>query len=127
MRIFGFSRRPYFLYPMVMTSDTVWRRVSAVQDLPEDDMRAVDVDGHALALYNVEGRIYATDRICTHGQACLTDGFLNGAVVECPLHGGGFDVRTGAGQGAPILRDLRTYEVEISNGDILIALEAPAS
>ena len=71
-----------------------------------------------IAVYNVEGEIYATDNICTHAFALLTDGFLDGDIIECPLHGGCFNVKTGEGQGAPISEDIKTYPVRV-NGDTI--------
>ena len=54
--------------------------------------------GLNLALYHVGDAWFCTDNICTHAFALLTDGWLEGHVIECPLHGGQFDIRTGKGQ-----------------------------
>jgi nitrite reductase/ring-hydroxylating ferredoxin subunit len=75
-----------------------------------------------LALYDVGGEVFATDNLCTHAQAFLTDGTLAGDIVECPLHGGRFSVRSGAGQGPPIPCDLKTYAVRIAEGEIQVRL-----
>jgi nitrite reductase/ring-hydroxylating ferredoxin subunit len=48
----------------------------------------------------------------------LTDGFLDGDIVECPLHGGCFNVKTGEGQGAPVTEDIKTYPVRVVEGNI---------
>lgn len=78
----------------------------------------VEVGGLSIALYNVGGEIYATDNVCTHAFAALTDGYLDGDIVECPLHGGCFKVQTGEGQGEPITENLKTYPVRVV-GDII--------
>jgi nitrite reductase/ring-hydroxylating ferredoxin subunit len=85
-------------------------------------MLAVKFGGYDLALYEVSGEIYATDNLCTHAQAYLTDGTLEGEIVECPLHGGRFSVRSGAGLGPPIPCDLKTYPVRVAEGEIQLQL-----
>jgi nitrite reductase/ring-hydroxylating ferredoxin subunit len=90
-----------------------WVNVAALSALAEGKMVGVEVGDLLIALYNVEGEIYATDNTCTHAFAMLTDGFLDGDIIECPLHGGCFKVKTGEGQGAPITENLRTYPVRI--------------
>ena len=85
-------------------------------------MLAVRFGGHDLALYDVGGEMFATDNLCTHAQAYLTDGTLAGDVVECPLHGGRFEVRTGKGLGPPIPCDLKTYAVRVVEGEIQLRL-----
>jgi nitrite reductase/ring-hydroxylating ferredoxin subunit len=64
--------------------------------------------------------MFATDSTCTHAQALLTDGTLQGEIVECPLHGGRFSVRTGEGKGPPIPCDLRTYPVRVIDNEIQV-------
>ena len=76
-------------------------------------------DGTAIALYNVEGRIYATDDCCSHGAVSLSEeGSLTGAIVESSWHFGTFDVTTGAAMGMPCELPLKTYPVHIENGII---------
>jgi ethylbenzene dioxygenase ferredoxin component len=74
-----------------------------------------------LAVYEVDGAYFVTDNICTHGNARLSDGYHNGFVIECPLHGGSFDVRNGAPKTAPCTVALRTYPVMIEDGWVAIA------
>ena len=70
-------------------------------DVPQDDVIGVVVAGRDIALYGVDGEVFATDNICTHGHARLCEGFLEGHEIECPLHQGRFDVRTGMPTCAP--------------------------
>ena len=100
-----------------------WIDVSAQADVPEDDVIGVDAGGCDIALYNVEGEIFATDNICTHGHARLCDGFLDGHEIECPLHQGKFDVRDGKPTCAPVTQALRSYPIKIEAGRVLVALE----
>jgi naphthalene 1,2-dioxygenase system ferredoxin subunit len=62
-----------------------------------------------LVLYNIEGETYATHNICTHAQALLSDSWLDSEVIECPIHGGRFEVKSGKGLGPPITCDLKTF------------------
>jgi nitrite reductase/ring-hydroxylating ferredoxin subunit len=93
-----------------------------LDDLAVGSMRKVSVpDLLPLAVYNVKGTIFVTDDTCTHGQASLTEGFLDGEVVECPLHGGAFDVRTGEVVSRPCTVNLKTYPVSIVDGMITVS------
>ena len=78
-------------------------------------------DGRVIALYNVDGAIYATDDLCTHGEASLSDeGTLTGKIVECPWHSGTFDVTTGAALTLPCQVALKTYQVEQIDGTVYV-------
>jgi naphthalene 1,2-dioxygenase system ferredoxin subunit len=71
----------------------------------------------------VDDAVYATDNICTHGHARLCDGFLDGHEIECPLHQGKFDVRTGKAMCEPLTTDIRTFPVKVEGGDVYVKLE----
>lgn len=107
-----------------MTSiDTSWTDAAALDGLPEDDVIGVTVDGRDVALYTVGGDVFATDNLCTHGNARLCDGFLEGHEIECPLHQGRFDVRDGRALCAPLTQALRSYPVRIEQGRVFLRLE----
>lgn len=97
-----------------------WIKVAGVSDVPEDGTLLVDLRGEPVCLYNVGGRIYATHDTCTHGQASLADGFVDGEEIECPLHQGRFHIVTGKAAGVPCTEDIRTYPVRIDNGAVLL-------
>jgi naphthalene 1,2-dioxygenase system ferredoxin subunit len=99
-----------------------WKDISAFDDVPEEDVLGVQADGKDLALYNVEGQVYATGNICTHGHARLCDGFLEGFEIECPLHQGRFDIRDGRPLCEPVNEPVRVYPVKIENGRVFIDL-----
>lgn len=99
-----------------------WIEAVAAEAVPQDDVIGVEVAGRDIALYSVGGEIYASDNICTHGHARLCDGFLDGHEIECPLHQGKFDVRSGKAQCAPLTEDVRTYPVRIEEGRVFLAL-----
>ena len=88
-------------------------------DLAPGEVRKVErADGPAIAVYNIEGTFYATDDCCTHGLASLAEGVIEGENIECNLHFGGFHVPTGKAVFAPCSIDIRTFPIEISNGDV---------
>ena len=100
-----------------------WIDATAVDDVPEDDVIGVIIGDRDIALYNAGGEIYATDNICTHGHARLCDGFLEGHEIECPLHQGRFDIRTGATMCAPVTEAIRSYPIRIEDGRVFLALD----
>jgi nitrite reductase/ring-hydroxylating ferredoxin subunit len=99
-------------------SEPKWISVGPRSSLGDGAMLGVEVGDHMIAVYDVEGELFATDNTCTHAFAMLTDGFLDGDIVECPLHGGCFNVKTGEGQGAPITEDIKTYPVRVVEDNI---------
>lgn len=100
-----------------------WLPVSSDTDLEDGQILRVEIEGRSIAVYRLEtGELFATDGICTHALAYLADGWLDGDVVECPLHGGCFNVRTGKGLGPPITEDLATYPVRIQEGEVVVGI-----
>ncbi|MES2350057.1 MAG: non-heme iron oxygenase ferredoxin subunit [Pseudomonadota bacterium] len=99
-----------------------WIDAAAEADVPEDDVTSVAAGGTELALYSVEGQVYATANLCTHGNARLCDGFLDGYEIECPLHQGKFDIRDGRASCEPATEAVRTYPVKIENGRVYVDL-----
>ncbi len=97
-----------------------WIDVVAVDAVPEADVTAVYADGQEIALYEDEGEIFATDNLCTHGAARMSDGFLEGREIECPLHQGRFDVCTGQAMCAPLTDNIRVYPVRIENKRVFV-------
>jgi naphthalene 1,2-dioxygenase system ferredoxin subunit len=99
---------------------TTWIELVAVDAIPEDDVIGIDAGGKSFALYMVDGEVYVTDNICTHGNARLCDGFLEGHEIECPLHQGKFDIRNGKAMCAPLTEDVKTYPVKIEGTRVLV-------
>ncbi|BEP52277.1 non-heme iron oxygenase ferredoxin subunit [Variovorax paradoxus] len=104
-------------------SDSQWTEAAAVDEVPADDVVGMQVGGRDIALYNVDGQIYATDNVCTHGHARLCEGFLEGHEIECPLHQGKFDVRNGKPICAPVTEAIRSYPVRIEAGRVFLSLD----
>lgn len=76
-------------------------KVAVTADLPSGEMMLVEVGDEHIVLANVDGQYYAVTNVCTHAECPLSDGELEGEVLECPCHGSQFDVRTGAVVGPP--------------------------
>lgn len=97
-----------------------WKAVAALADVPEDGTLVVDYGADPVCLYNLGGTIYATHDTCSHGQASLADGFIDGENIECPLHQGLFHIPTGKAVGAPCKIDVKTFEVKVDAGQVYI-------
>lgn len=95
-----------------------WRRVLGVDELPEGEVVGVTLGERQLAIYRVDGAFYATADKCTHAAALLSDGMLFGCLIECPLHNGRFDIRTGKAMTSPLTRDLPTYPIRVQGQDL---------
>ncbi len=101
-----------------------WTDVAAEADLFEGAGIPVAPSGHDIALYLQEGQVFATDNLCTHGNAKLCDGFLEGFEIECPFHQGRFDIRTGAATLAPCAEAVKSWPVKVEGGRVFVDLSA---
>lgn len=77
-------------------------------------------NGKRILICNVAGEFYAVDDMCTHEDASLYLGCLHGERVHCSLHGGEFNVKTGAAVTEPAEIPLQTYPVSLENGRIMV-------
>lgn len=87
-------------------------------DVAPGSVVRVEHDERGLAVYNIDGVFYATDDRCTHGLSSLSEGSLMGDEIECSMHFGTFDVKTGQPTGSPCSIPLRTYKVEVRGDDV---------
>ena len=97
-----------------------WIKVCAANDIEEEDLVRWDQGERSFAVYRTEKGYFATDGMCTHEAQHLEDGLVIGTVIECPLHGGRFDIPTGKALSAPVCVDLKTYPVKVEDGDVYI-------
>ena len=100
-----------------------WVKAADRSALGDGEVVGVIVSGHEVALYEMDGEIYATDDICTHAYAKLSDGWMEKGEIECPLHAGRFDIKTGKATAPPCVDDIKTYPVRIEGGEIQIKLD----
>ncbi len=82
----------------------------------------VETAGLTLAVYNVDGAFYVTDDACTHGPGSLSEGFLEGDVIECNFHQGCFNVRTGDVVTPPCTVPIKTYAAVVDGGAVYIEI-----
>lgn len=101
---------------------TTWVDACATGDIDENDLVAWHYDGHRYAIYNTDRGFFATDLMCTHEDESLEEGLVIDCIIECPLHGGRFDIRTGEALSAPVSIDLKTYPVKVEDGRVFVAL-----
>ena len=102
---------------------TEWTDAAAEADLWDGAGTRVLVHGRDIAIFRIGDEAYATDNLCTHGQARLCDGFVEGFEIECPLHQGRFDLRSGAPTCAPAVEAVKTYPVRIASGRVYLSLD----
>ncbi|MEY2593591.1 MAG: hypothetical protein RI972_1280 [Pseudomonadota bacterium] len=103
-------------------STAYWIYAAQWADVQAHEVLPVSTDGHDLALYSVEGQVHCTANQCTHGNAFLSEGFLIDGEIECPLHQGRFDVRTGQPTCDPACDPVRVYPVKIEDGRVYVEL-----
>lgn len=97
--------------------------VAKTDDVGEEEVLAVFVGSEEICLYNVEGEFYATHGICTHENVGLADGFVDGDLIECPLHSACFEIKTGKAVSPPAEIDLKTYPVKVEGDTIYVGVE----
>ena len=94
--------------------------VARAADLAPGTVLHVELAGRELALFNIDGSFFATDDRCTHMRARLSDGYIQGGVVECPLHFGKFDIRSGRALSPPCKLPLAVYAVRLDGGIVMV-------
>ncbi|HLH74651.1 MAG TPA: non-heme iron oxygenase ferredoxin subunit [Chloroflexota bacterium] len=98
-------------------------RVAKTDEIPEGSGKYFDVEGEPIAIFHVGDNFYATSDICTHEEASLSEGELEGEIVECAMHGARFNVRTGAVLALPAVTRLQTFPVRVVGNDIEVEVE----
>ncbi|MGI8476737.1 MAG: non-heme iron oxygenase ferredoxin subunit [Thermomicrobiales bacterium] len=98
--------------------------VGKTADLGPGELRYVEVGPkeEPVCLINMGGEYFALDDCCTHQDASLSDGEIQGDEIECPLHGGSFEIRTGQPTSFPVVVAAKTYKVRVEGDEIQIAI-----
>lgn len=99
-----------------------WTRVAQASEVPEGEGLAATSRGRHIAIFRVGEELLACDGMCSHGHAFLAEGYLDGDEVECPMHSGRFNVRTGKAVCAPARVDIATFPVEVRDGTVFVDL-----
>ena len=100
----------------------MWERVCRSDEVTPDEPKAIAVKGVEIGIFRGEDRLYAIDNVCSHEYAYLTKGFVEGAVVECPLHQARFCLKTGQCLQAPATVPLATFEVREADGEVSVLI-----
>jgi nitrite reductase/ring-hydroxylating ferredoxin subunit len=107
--------------PELPMSDTgTLLSLCAVDEVPEGGALKVERDGLILAVFNLGNRYYVTDDACTHGPGSLSEGEIDGDVIECNFHNGAFNIVTGEVVAPPCMVPLRTYPAQVVDGQVCI-------
>jgi nitrite reductase/ring-hydroxylating ferredoxin subunit len=102
-------------------------RICAQSEIEPESVKAYEVGDRRLAVFNIGGTYYVTDDECTHASASLADGMLEDGIIECSLHFGAFDVKTGEVKAPPCSIALRTYKVLLQGDDVYADLDKDAA
>ena len=104
-------------------SEPRWARVASASAVPAGELRAVSTDRGAVVLANVDGDIYALEDRCSHQDYPLSAGELEYDELECPFHGARFEVRSGRAVQLPAIAPVRTFQVDVRDGDVYVRLD----
>lgn len=96
-----------------------FQKVAKFSELTTEPLR-VDVDGKPVCVVRFDEDVYAVSDVCTHEEAYLSEGFVEGCTIECPRHGAVFDLKTGEVLALPATEDLPTYPVRVEGDDVLV-------
>jgi nitrite reductase/ring-hydroxylating ferredoxin subunit len=110
---------------------SVYERRSAVpkielcktDDVTEGSALKCESGGLTLAVFNVGGEFFVIDDACTHGPGSLSEGYVEGEVVECNFHNGQFNIKTGAVVGPPCMVPVKTYPTSVEDGKVVISVD----
>jgi 3-phenylpropionate/trans-cinnamate dioxygenase ferredoxin subunit len=100
-----------------------WHDVAAAADVADDVPLTVKVGERDIGLYAVNGRYYGLEDVCPHAYALLSQGFVDGEEIECPLHGAKFNITTGKCTKEPGGRDLARYDVRLEGGRLFVKVD----
>lgn len=101
----------------------VWQPIGVLDDFLDGEPKAVVAGNRPVAVFRIGDEIFALHDLCTHGNARLSDGFVEDGCVECPLHQGRFDIRTGAPRCAPPTEPVRRYPIRVVGGQVEIHID----
>jgi nitrite reductase/ring-hydroxylating ferredoxin subunit len=100
--------------------EMAWKRAAGLAELKERRVMDAMIGGEDIALYWVDDAAWATHNVCTHAYARLSEGYLDGDCIECPIHQALFDVKTGAAVTAPASTPVKTYPCKLEGGDVFV-------
>ena len=96
--------------------------IASTDELRPGERKLIELDGHPIALFNIDGEYHCIADICSHDDGPVAEGELLGCEIECPRHGARFDVRTGKVLSFPAIVDIQSYDVYIVGEDVLVEI-----
>ena len=105
-----------------MTDAPTKLELCKTDDVAVGEALKVEKDDLVLAVFNVDGEFYVTDDACTHGPGSLSEGYIEGDVVECNFHNGAFNIRTGEVVLPPCMIPIKTYKTVVENDTVFVEL-----
>ena len=99
-----------------------WHLVCNEEEIDMDDLIRFDFENETYCIYKISDGFYATDGICTHEAVHLEDGLVMDGEIECPMHQGIFDIKTGKAKSPPACKDLNVYPIKSEEGKIFIQI-----
>jgi nitrite reductase/ring-hydroxylating ferredoxin subunit len=108
----------------VTAGEKTYYPVAKVSEIGPGEMKYVEAgpNDEPICLINYEGEFFALDDLCTHEYASLSDGEIVGDEIECPLHGGAFEIKTGLPANMPVVVPATMYDVKVEDDTILIGI-----
>lgn len=100
-----------------------WRPIGSLDDFTEGEPAAVVAGSRQIAVFRLGDNVFALNDLCSHGHARLSEGFVEDGCVECPLHQGLIDIRTGAPKCAPITEPVRVFPVRIVDSQVQVHVD----
>ena len=101
-----------------------WTDVAALADLFEGAGTPITPEGHDIAVFQIGDEVFAIDNLCSHGNAKLCDGFVEGDNVECPFHQAQFSLRDGSVSCGPATEAVKSWPVKVEGGRVFLQLNA---
>lgn len=116
---------PVNLHPLAQQEKSVVTRVELCKadEVAAGSALRVEAGGVTVAVYNIDGEFYVTDDNCTHGPGSLSEGFIDGDVVECNFHNGQFNIKTGEVVSPPCMIPVKIYPTRIEDGKVVIEVD----
>jgi 3-phenylpropionate/trans-cinnamate dioxygenase ferredoxin subunit len=113
-----------FNYRMVDANQLEFVPVATTSEVGPGQRLLLNVGDLSLAVFNIAGKYFAIADVCSHDAGPVGEGELEGEVIECPRHGGRFDLGTGKAIQLPAVEDIPAYPVRVEGDQILVGLPA---
>lgn len=93
-------------------------KICDLSEIPNGSIKKFEINDEEITICNINNQIFAINDNCSHDEASLQEGFIDGYEIECPMHGAKFDIRTGEVTCLPAVSPIKTYNIKINNGSI---------